>query len=103
MDRVSGLDPLLIRQLADTAGELPPVPSIELGKRPGDRADISLSGRIPLLEQPAPHDLKRLLMRRGAPLVSHPADHLLQPGQGLTAVQPANLQIRAAAFLLLGR
>ena len=60
MDRVGGLDPLLIGRLGDPGGNSRAVPRVEVGEHPRDRGDIRLGGGAGLLEQPLPDDRERL-------------------------------------------
>ena len=102
VQRVRRLDPLLIRRLGDPRRELGPVLRVEVGEHPGDRADVRLRVGPRILEQPLPDDRERLHRRRGPPLVGDPVDHLLQPGEGLRPVEPADLDVGRAPLGLLG-
>jgi hypothetical protein len=98
MDRVGGLDSLFIGELGGAGGELAAMPGVKLSECARDHVNVCPRPGVRFFEQAAADNLERFPGRGGPPLIGGTADHLLQPGQSLPAVEPANLDVRAAAL-----
>ena len=97
MDRVRLPYPPFIRRLRALAWKLAAVLGIEQHELARHCGDVYLSRRTGRLEEPPPHDLERLVRRRGTPLIRDSSHHVLQPPQRLLTVASADLQVAAVA------
>ena len=94
VDRVGGLDALLVVAVPALGRELGSLRAIEVGE--GARGHVALlEGVRPgeRLEQPPPHDLEAFLGRRRPPRRLHPPDHVAQPVQRLAPADAADLHV----------
>ncbi len=94
MDRVRGLNPLLVVATLALGRELGALRVIEVGE--GARGHIALLegvGPGERLEQPAPHNLEAFLGRRGPPRRLDSPHHVAQAVERLAPTNAAHLHV----------
>ena len=101
MDRIGRADPPFVLGTAGFGGQLAGLLAIELGKLPRGRVDPTTGIRIWLDEQPAAHDLKRLLRTCRSPVLGNARHDVLKTLESGAAVGSADLKVGGSRFLAI--
>ena len=94
MDRIGGLEPLLIVRIAALGRKLRLLGTVEVGKGPRHYIAVLELRRIgQRLEEAPPHDLEAFLGTGRPPRRFHPAHHVAQPVERLPTALATHLHI----------
>src|SRR5262249_28314855 len=93
-DGVGGAHAALVVGLAALERELAGLLAIEITEGFDDGVTLTSLVRAQVLEQAAAHDLEALLGRRGAPVLFHAAEDVLELGQRETTTLAADFDVR---------
>ena len=93
VQRVGVADPLLVVARRRFLGECSEAFAVEAHVRFGDGGDAPARLGVGVLEDAAAHDLERLVLRGGPPLVGDAPDDVEQALQGQAPVTPSDLEV----------